>query len=303
MKINLSLWAKIRDAMVAGHHQPRAVMGDQFLDHEGKTLLSRAAWVPGIGIGVKSVSVFPTTPALHNLPTIDGSMVIFDDKTGQVRGTLSSDRITNLKTATDSVLGASLLARKDARNLLIVGAGKVAMHLVQAYAALMPHLNQVQLWNRTAQRGAAVVKELQALGFGVEQVEDLRAAAQQAHVISCAVMTSHPVLRGAWVQPGTHVDLIGAFNKSMREGDDELILKSRLFCDCLDTTVDHIGEFYDPIQRGLIKPSHIRGDFYDLIPGRIGRQSDSEITLCKNGGGAHLDLMTAQVLLPPPQQE
>ena len=291
------LWHQVRDAMVAGHGLPRATLGDQFLHAGANTLLSRSAWVPGLGIGVKSCSVYPENPADHNLPTIHGSMVVFDDRDGTVRGTLDSDRITNLKTAADSVLGSSLLARPGARRLLILGAGKVAAHLVQAYAALMPHLDEVLLWNRTPARGAALVQDLNAAGFAVQQATDLAAAVRDAHVVASALMTKAPVLQGAWVQPGTHLDLIGAFNRSMREGDDDLIQMARLFCDSRDTTVDHIGEFYDPIQRGIIAEADIVGDYYDLIPGKIGRLSDDEITLCKNGGGAHLDLMTAQVLL------
>lgn len=279
--------------MVAGHRLARANLSDQFLYEGPNTLLSRAAWIPGMGIGVKSASILPQNPAQRGLPTIHGAMVVFDDATGQVRGTLDSADITNLKTACDSVLGSSLLARPDATRLLIIGAGFVAEQLVQAYAALMPHLTQVSLWNRTGEKAAALVQNLNAMGFAVTQADDLATACAQAHVISSAVMVQDPILQGQWVQPGTHVDLIGAFTPQMREADDTLLQKSRIFCDCLDTTVDHIGEFMDPIARGVFKRGDIVGDYYDLIPGKIGRKTATEITLCKNGGGAHLDLMTA----------
>ena len=293
----MGIWTDIRNSMIAGHKLPRANLSDQFLYEGANTLLSRAAWIPGMGIGVKSASILPNNPETNGLPTIHGSMVVFDDATGQVRGTLDSADITNLKTACDSVLGSSLLARPEATNLLIIGAGFVAEQLVKAYAELMPHLTQVQLWNRTAEKGAELIQKLQGEGYALTQARDLPEAVAQAHVVSSAVMVQEPILKGVWVQSGTHVDLIGAFTPKMREADDALLQKSRLFCDCLDTTVDHIGEFMDPIARGVISKEDIVGDYYDLIPGKIGRQTAEEITLCKNGGGAHLDLMTAQVVL------
>lgn len=293
----MGIWSQIINSIRAGHALPRATLSDQFVTNGGRTLLSRAAWVPGLGVGVKSVTVYPENPKDANLPTIHGSMVIFSDVDGTVRGTLPSDAVTNLKTAGDSVLGSLILARPDASRLLILGAGKVAEHLVQAYAELMPHLKHVQLWNRTRAKAQALAGKLRGQGYDLEVVTDLAAAVAQAQVISSATMTHEPILRGDWVQPGTHVDLIGAFNKTMREGDDTLITKARLFCDCLDTTIDHIGEFHIPLQNGLIERGDVEGDFYKLIPGHIGRQTAEEITLFKNGGGAHLDLMTAQVIL------
>ena len=284
----MGIWTDVINSMKAGHGLPRANLGDQFLYEGANTLLSRAAWIPGVGIGVKSASVFPGNV---DHPSIHGAMVIFDDTNGQVRGTLDSDEVTNLKTAADSILGTSLLARKDAKRLLLIGAGKVAEHLIQGYAEIMPHLRPT-IWNRTASKAEAL-----AAKYGLEVAPDLAEAVGQADVISSAVMVNEPVLKGEWVQPGTHVDLIGAFTKTMREADDNLMKKARLFCDCLDTTVEHIGEFTDPIERGVISAGDIVGDYYDLIPGEIGRESAEEITLCKNGGGAHLDLMTAQVVL------
>lgn len=293
----MGIWTDITNSMIAGHRLPRANLSDQFLYEGENTLLSRAAWIPGMGIGVKSASILPSNPKVNDLPTIHGSMVVFDDATGQVRGTLDSADITNLKTAADSVLGSKILARPSATSLLIIGAGFVAEQLVKAYAELMPHLSYVGIWNRTKDKGAALVQKLNEEGYKVHQRSNLEAAVIESHVISSAVMVQEPILRGEWVQPGTHVDLIGAFTPHMREGDDALLQKARIFCDCLDTTVEHIGEFMDPIARGVIGKDQVLGDFYDLIPGNIGRESVEEITLFKNGGGAHLDLMTAQVLL------
>ena len=283
----MGIWTNIRDAMIAGHKLPRANLGDQFLYQGPNTLLSRAAWIPGLGIGVKSASIFPENT---EIPTIHGSMVIFDDQTGQVRGTIDSASITNLKTAADSVLGSQMLARKNARRLLIIGAGFVAEHLIQAYRELMPHIEDIGIWNRTPAKAEALAEK-----YDLRIAPDLALAAGQADIISSAVMVQTPILQGAWVRPGTHVDLIGAFTPQMREADDDLLIKSSLFCDCFDTTLNHIGEFKDPIARGIISAQDVKGDYYDLIAGKVGRKTDDEITLSKNGGGAHLDLMTAQV--------
>jgi ornithine cyclodeaminase len=110
-------------------------------------------------------------------------------------------------------------------------------------------------------------------------------------------MATAPWLQGTWLQPGTHVDLIGAFRPDMREADDTALRRARLFCDSRATTMGHIGEFRDPLARGVIAPADIIADFYDIEAGLFCRQSPDEITLCKNGGGAHLDLMTASYIL------
>jgi len=118
-----------------------------------------------------------------------------------------------------------------------------------------------------------------------------------ADIIACATMSTEPVLRGAWLKPGQHVDLIGAYRPDMREADDAALQRAALFVDSRATTIGHIGELDIPLGTGAISASDLRGDLYDIVAGRAGRKSDDEITLFKNGGGAHLDLMTAGVIL------
>jgi ornithine cyclodeaminase len=131
----------------------------------------------------------------------------------------------------------------------------------------------------------------------VAAVPDLAAAAAEADIIASATMARVPVLRGGWVRPGTHVDLIGAYKRDMREADDALIAGGSLFVDSRETTIEHIGELATPIASGVISPRSVIGDLYDLVQGRAaGRHSDSEITVFKNGGGAHLDLMIAHYI-------
>jgi ornithine cyclodeaminase/alanine dehydrogenase-like protein (mu-crystallin family) len=283
-------WCALVDALAEGHRGPRAEIGDQFLHRGPDTLLSRAAWIDGLGVAVKSVTVMPGNPA-RGLPSVQGALVLFEDATGAVEAVIDSALVTKWKTAADSLLGARLLARPESRRLLIVGAGAVAASLVEAYRAIFPGI-AVAIWNRSAEGAQAL-----AARTGAEAATDLPEAVGAADIIACATMASEPVLRGEWLRPGQHVDLIGAFRPDMREADDAALTRSRIFVDSFDTTLDHIGELMDPLARGVIARSDVLGDFHDLVAGHAGRRSAEEITLFKNGGGAHLDLMTARVIL------
>lgn len=198
--------------------------------------------------------------------------------------------VTKWKTAGDSLLAARRLARADSDAILIVGAGTVAQSLVEAYSAAFPGA-RFQVWNRTATKA----QELADKFAHVTAVDDLAGAVGQADIVSCATMSTEPLLRGEWLRPGTHVDLIGAYRPDMREADDSALTRARLFVDSLDTTVGHIGEIKDPIARGVIREADIVADYYDLVAFK--RQSGQEITLFKNGGGAHLDLMVSRYIL------
>src|SRR5690606_4146410 len=156
-----------------------------------------------------------------------------------------------------------------------------------AYRALIPDA-QVCIWNRSPAGAEALAQRVSATA-----VRDLEPAVRDAEIIATATMATQPVLRGEWLSPGTHVDLIGAFRPDMREGDDDLLKNARLFVDSRATTLGHIGEIQIPIDAGAIRESDILADFYDLPAGAYSRRSDHEITVAKNGGGAHLDLMTA----------
>jgi ornithine cyclodeaminase len=122
--------------------------------------------------------------------------------------------------------------------------------------------------------------------------DDLEAAVRQADVICSATMATAPLIKGDWLQPGQHIDLIGAYKPGMREVDDRAMQRARLFVDSRKTTLHHIGELIDPIASGAITEADVIADFYD-DPVLYSRRSDAEITIAKNGGGAHLDLMTA----------
>ncbi len=280
-------WAGLMAAFEAGHQLPRAEINDLFLYRGKDTLLNRAAWIDGLAQLVKVALVMPDNPAL-GLPTINGVVNLFDDKTGVLSALVDFHLVTKWKTAGDSLLAASRLARKDSRNILLVGAGTVARSMVQAYSSQFPDA-RFTVWNRSPAGAEAMAADIPGLAIA----PDLESAVKQADIICTATMSKTPVVKGAWLQPGQHLDLIGAYNPHMREVDDEAMSRARLFVDSRATTIHHIGELRDPIASGAITEADIIADYYDLAKGSFTRRSDDEITLCKNGGGAHLDLMTA----------
>ncbi len=282
-------WIGLTDAMAAGHSLPKAEIADSFLYRGDDTLLNRAAWIDGLGLAVKSATIFPGKAA-QGLPTINGGVSLYSDDSGILQAIVDFHLVTKWKTAGDSLLAARRLARADSAVILIVGAGTVARSLVEAYSAAFPDARFL-IWNRTG----AKAEELADAFEHVTAVADLAEAVGQADIVSCATMSTEPVLNGAWLRPGMHVDLIGAYRPDMREADDDVLTRGRLFVDSLDTTVGHIGEIKDPIARGVIRETDIVGDYYDL--GAFVRQSEDEITVFKNGGGAHLDLMVSRYIL------
>jgi ornithine cyclodeaminase len=284
-------WAGLLAALEAGHRLPRAEIGDLFLFRDKDVLLDRAAWIRGLGALVKAATIHPGNAAL-GLPTIHGIVALFDDATGVPRAYVDFHLVTKWKTAGDSLLAATRLARRDSRRFLLVGAGTVARSMIEAYGSQFPGA-EFTVWNRSPEGARKMAEEVP----GLRVAEDLEAAVKAADVICTATMAKAPLIKGDWLQPGQHLDLIGAYNPAMREVDDRAMQRARVFVDSRATTVHHIGELIDPIASGAITEADVLGDFYDLAAGGFARGSDSEITLAKNGGGAHLDLMTAAYAL------
>ena len=279
-------WAGLMAAFEAGHRLPKAEINDLFLYRAKDTLLNRAAWIDGLAQLVKVALIMPDNPQ-RGLSTINGVVNLFDNETGVLTALVDFHLVTKWKTAGDSLLAASRLARKDSRNILLVGAGNVARSMVDAYSTVFPDA-RFHVWNRSPAGAEAMAEDPR-----VTVAPDLEAAVKQADIICSATMSKTPVINGAWLQPGQHLDLIGAYNPHMREVDDEAITRARLFVDSRATTIHHIGEIRDPIASGAITEADIIADYYDLAKGSFTRRSSDEITICKNGGGAHLDLMTA----------
>jgi ornithine cyclodeaminase len=283
---HLMSWGLVMDAISQGHTHPKGDVADSIVRRGDDTLLTRSAWIDGLGVVVKAATVIP-----NNNPSIDGGVMLMNDTTGALDAVIDFRLITKWKTVGDSLLAASILARPDSKRLVILGAGTVARNLIDAYRSVFPGI-QISIWNRTIAKAETLARETNC-----DVVGNLGNAVSAADIVSCATMSTTPVLRGEWLRAGCHVDLIGAYRPDMREADDAAITAGTLFVDSRDTTIAHIGELRDPIARGVISADSVKADYYDLASGKFARSSDSEITIFKNGGGAHLDLMVANAAL------
>ncbi|MCI5096818.1 MAG: NAD(P)-binding domain-containing protein [Rhodobacteraceae bacterium] len=282
-------WISFTQALAEGHALAKAEIDDTFLYRGDDTLLSRSAWIDGMGIAVKTATIFPGNPQ-RGTPMINGAVCLYDDHGGTLAALLDFHLVTKWKTAGDSLLGALRLANPDSREVLIVGAGTVAASLIEAFGAGFPRA-QIRIWNRTTSKAEATAE----LYPGTLVEKDLESAVKQADIIVCATMSSTPVIKGDWLRPGQHLNLIGAYRPDMREADDDALRTSRIFADSIDTTLDHIGEFKIPLAEGVIKRADVLADFYSLDA--FPAYDPKTTTLFKNGGGAHLDLMASHHIL------
>ena len=252
------------------------------------------AWQPGEALGVKLMTVFPENlEGASGLPSIQGLYLLFDGRDGRPLACIQGAALTYRKTAADSALGAAFLAREDAEVLLMVGAGAVAPYLVMAHRAVRPSIRRVLVWNRTAARAEALAESL-----GAERIDDLAQGVRAADVVCCATASQKPLIRGDWLMPGTHLDLVGGFTPAMREADDTAARRARVHVDSRWFTIEDCGDIAGPIASGAIAEADVLADLFELARGdQPGRRDAAEITLFKNAGGAHLDLMTARLLM------
>lgn len=256
------------------------------------TLLVMPAWQPPRHLGIKVVSVYPDN-SKRGLPSVIGVFLLLDGATGMPRALVDGAALTLRRTACASALAADYLARKDAAHLLMVGAGALAPHLVRAHASVR-HYRHIAIWNRTRSRADALVEQLADLDAAVAVADDLEAAVRAADTISCATLSHEPLVRGQWVRPGAHVDLVGGFTPQMREADDALLERAAIYVDTRAGALAEAGDLIDPITRGVITPSAVRGELSDLArAGRFARERDEQITVFKSVGYALEDLAAA----------
>ena len=228
-------WIDLTKALAAGHNRPKAQIEDVFLYRDRDTLLNRSAWIDGMGVAVKAATIFPGNTS-KGKPMIGGAVNLFSDEDGALEAVLDFALVTKWKTAGDSLLAATRLARPDSETILVVGAGTVGRSLVQAYSAAFPKARFL-IWNRSPE-GAKVFAD----ATGATVVPDLETAVRSADIVTSATMTSTPILNGEWFQPGQHIDLIGAYRPDMREADDAAILRSRVFVDNRQT--ESLADWY-----------------------------------------------------------
>jgi ornithine cyclodeaminase/alanine dehydrogenase-like protein (mu-crystallin family) len=262
------------------------------------TLLLMPAWQRGRSLGVKVVTVFPGN-ASRGLSAVQAAYLLLDAETGAPLALMDGTMLTRRRTAAASALAADYLARRDSATLVMVGTGSLAPHLIGAHAAIRP-IREVRVWGRSPDKARALAASvMMAAGSGradvrVTPVEDLEAAVRAADVVSCATLASDPLIRGAWLRPGTHLDLVGGFTPAMREADDDAVRRSRVFVDT-PAALEEAGDVVQPIASGVLKKEDV-ADLFDLARGRRpGRTDEAQVTLFKSVGAALEDLAAARL--------
>lgn len=255
------------------------------------TSLIMPAWTPGRYYGVKIVNIAPGNSA-RGLPGLHSSYLLFDARTGVPLAHLDGDQITSRRTAAASALAASFLARPESSHLLVVGAGRIAQLLPDAYRAVRP-IERVSVWARRPEEAQALAQACARQGLQAQAVTDLAAACAEADIVSCATLSTEVLVRGAWLTPGSHLDLIGSFTPSMREVDDACFTQARVFVDT-EEALQKSGDLIGPLSRGVLSADDVRGTLTTLCKGvATARKSAEDRTVFKSVGTALEDLAAA----------
>ena len=271
------------------------------LSHDDPSVaLFMPGFLPDLGVlGLKIAALIGANPG-RGLPTTPCVMAMVDPATGFFEALIESTWLTNVKTGGGTGVATNLLAREDASTYAVLGAGSVAYHQVEGVLTVRPSIARVLLWNRTRGRAEALCATLRA-DFGdratFEVCDDAATAVGAADIVTACTSSSQPVVLGAWVEPGTHVNLVGAHGAEMREGDDALLAKASI------AAVDKIegarvsGDVAMAIAAGVRSVE----DFVDIgsivLGSDRGRESRDEITWYKSVGNAAQDLVTAKYVL------
>lgn len=269
---------------------------------EADTLLLMPAWrdpdADGAGaLGVKIVTVMPGNAA-RGAATVNALYLLLDRASGEPRAVIDGEALTLRRTAAASALAARYLARADSANLLVIGTGRLAPYMARAHCALRPAVARVRLWGRRLEAAQTAAQLLRDEGLPAEAAADLEAAVRDAHIISCATTATVPVVRGAWLAPGTHLDLVGGYTRAMREADDAAVARARIFVDTYDGALAEAGDLASPLARGVIARTQIEAELAELVRGeKPGRRGGDEITLFKSVGSAIEDLAAAQLVI------
>ena len=266
-------------------------------DGAASTLLLMPAWTDferagtsdGGHVGVKIVTVSPDNTALGK-PAVMGLYLLLDGRTGEPQALIDGQRLTQWRTACASALAASWLAREDASKLLVIGAGALSPFLARAHSAVRP-VEKIRIWNRTPANAEKIAAELRAEGLDASVTEDLDEAVGWADTVPSGTIPTGPLVRGALLKPGTHVDRVGAFTPTRRESDDEAVSRARVYVDTRAGATKEAGDIVQAIASGALTPEGIVADLFELARGeKRGRRSPDEITLFKSVGAALEDL-------------
>lgn len=273
---------------VRHHHPVKTVDGPE------ATLLLMPAWQVGKHIGVKIVTVFPGNAA-KSLPAIMGQYLLSDARTGAPLALIDGQSITVRRTSAASALASRYLSRPDATRMVMIGTGALAPHMIGAHAAVRP-IREVLVWGRDRAKARALAESMAGRPYEVRAAEDLEAAVRQADIVSAATLSTEPLVKGQWLSPGTHVDLVGAYTPERRESDDEAVRRARVYVDTRAGATKEGGDVVQPLRSGVLKPEAIVADLFELARGeKTGRGGSDEITLFKSVGTALEDLAAAEL--------
>jgi len=254
------------------------------------TSLLMPAWQPGRYFGLKVVNVAPGNAA-RGLPGLSATYQLFDANTGVPLALIDGGELTARRTVAASALAASRLARADARGQLIVGAGRLGSLLAPAYRAVRA-IDDVMVWSRDGASASRLAASLVADGFPARAVTDLAVAARHADIVSCATLSEQPLVRGEWLAPGAHLDLIGGFTPAMREADDAAFAGAQVWIDTREALAK-AGDLLAPIASGALSADAIRGTLADLCAGPAPMRDPAARTVFKSVGTALEDLAAA----------
>lgn len=258
------------------------------------TLLLMPCWEADAYLALKVVSIFGNNPK-RGLPTVIGTVLLFNGTTGEVLAAMDGSAVTVRRTAATSALAADYLSRHDARTLLVVGAGALAPHLVRAHACVRT-LDRIWLWNRTAEKADRLAECLQAENLPARAVRHLKNSVSRADIISCATSSREPLVLGDWIAAGTHLDLVGSYTAEMSEVDARAVVQAEVFVDTREGALNEAGDLIQPLRRGLWDEEAIRGDLHEIVSRNLHRSRNDARTLFKSVGVALEDLVAARLV-------
>mgnify|MGYP001817487573 CR=1 FL=1 len=259
---------------------------------DSASLLLMPAWDNKQQLGVKLVQVDTARS-----PAVAASYLFLDAASGDLKAVIDGAMLTARRTAAASALAADFLARADASTLAILGTGVLAPHFAEAHAAVRP-IDKVLIWGRDPERAAHVAALVRRTGMRADVAADATEAAASADIVSCVTSASTPVLQGADLRPGPHVDLVGAFRPDLREPDDAVFADASIYVDTFEGALEEAGDLLHAINAGVLTVADIRGELATLCRGEApGRSSPGEITVFKSVGTSLEDLACAELIV------
>lgn len=287
----------LRAAFVADIESPKRHV-HAIAPQENTVMLLMPVWQPQRHAGMKLVTVAPNNAA-RGLPTVHSIFMLLDSVTGAPLALMDGEELTLRRTAAASALASQYLSRQDSRRLLLVGTGSLAPYMAAAHCVARG-IKEIAVWGRSVEKVVRTVSRLQAelpQQVTVRAAQNLEDEARAADIISCATTSTVPILRGEWIAPGAHVDLVGGFKPDMREADDALMARASVFVDTRAGALAEAGDLVQPLASGALRNESIHAELAQLCSGaHPGRNDSDEVTVFKSVGAAIEDLCAADLV-------